>query len=291
MDPAYQTSTATAPSSETEDATPPQGKIVPALAGIPETMLWTLYARASEARRQGGILRDPQALRIADALDYDFTARFGIPNPLFALRAALIDDVVRGFLSRQPDCLVISLGEGLETQCHRTDNGRMRWLSIDLPEAIKLRELFLAPTARFRHLAASALDDTWMTEAAAAAPPLIIMQGLLMYFEPADVRALFGRIAHRLPGAELVFDVVSRELSAATRQGHHQTDHYMLPAMPWGLNRNEIAPSLRSWGIKFRFLHFLPYALDRKRSALVEALLDRIVPRRQRAASLIHAGI
>jgi O-methyltransferase involved in polyketide biosynthesis len=34
----------------------------------------------------------------------------------------------------------------------------MRWLSVDLPGAIRLRERFLPPTNRFRHIAASALD-------------------------------------------------------------------------------------------------------------------------------------
>jgi hypothetical protein len=38
----------------------------------------------------------------------------------------------------------------------------MRWLSVDLPDAIRLRERFFAPTHRFRHIAASALDPVWM---------------------------------------------------------------------------------------------------------------------------------
>jgi O-methyltransferase involved in polyketide biosynthesis len=32
----------------------------------------------------------------------------------------------------------VSLGEGLETQGRRVDNGRLRWLSVDLPDAIRL---------------------------------------------------------------------------------------------------------------------------------------------------------
>lgn len=36
----------------------------PNLTGVPETMLWTLYNRASEARRSKAFLKDPEAVRI-----------------------------------------------------------------------------------------------------------------------------------------------------------------------------------------------------------------------------------
>ena len=39
------------------------------LRDVPETMLWTLHSRASEARRADGVLRDPRALSIYDAID------------------------------------------------------------------------------------------------------------------------------------------------------------------------------------------------------------------------------
>ncbi len=41
-------------------------RIIPALGGVPETMLWTLYARASEAKREAGILRDPEAVQLLE---------------------------------------------------------------------------------------------------------------------------------------------------------------------------------------------------------------------------------
>jgi O-methyltransferase involved in polyketide biosynthesis len=88
----------------------------PELSGIPETMLWTLYARAIEAKRSTGILRDPEAARIFDLIDYDFERSFGHPNVLFVVRAALIDSVLRKWLQRHPDGVVVSLGDGLETQ-------------------------------------------------------------------------------------------------------------------------------------------------------------------------------
>jgi O-methyltransferase involved in polyketide biosynthesis len=172
------------------------------------------------------VLQDPEAVRICAAIDYDFAGSFGPANRRFALRAALIDRVITDWLRRHPDGLVVSLGEGLETQARRVDNGRMRWLTVDLPEAIRLRETFLPPTDRFRHLAGDATDGAWLDGLDAAAPPLIVLQGLLMYLPPDVVRRLLRTISRRLPGAELVFDVVPRSLSQATLQGLPQTPQY-----------------------------------------------------------------
>jgi O-methyltransferase involved in polyketide biosynthesis len=266
-------------------------RIVPGLVGIPETLLWTLYARAAEASQARPVLRDPEAVRICAGLDYDFAGSFGPANRRFAVRAALIDRVITAWLRRQPDGLVVSLGEGLETQARRVDNGRMRWLTVNLPEAIRLREMFLQPTDRVRHLACDATDTAWLDALDAAPPPLMVLQGLLMYLPPEAVRHLLRTISRRLPGAELVFDVVPRDLSQATLQGLPQTPSYQLPPMPWGLDRHEIAPTLRGWGLDVRRLRFLPYRTISRYPAVVDALLDRVVPARQRQASLVHLQV
>ena len=233
--------------------------IRPELAGVPETMLWTLYARASEAKRADRILDDPEATRILDSIDYDFEKSFGPPDRLFAVRAAQLDAVLRAWLRRHPDGLIVSLGEGLETQASRVDNGRMRWLSVDLPEAIGARERFIAPTDRFRHLAASALDPAWMEGLDAASGLFIVAQGLFMYLEPAAVEQLFAAIARRFPGAEIAFDVVPRSMSAHTLAGYRKTPSYRLPPMPFGLDRNEVAPTLRRWHPELARIRLLPY--------------------------------
>ena len=45
------------------------------LSGVPETMLQTLYARAKERRGRGAV-HDPEAEKIVDGLDYDFSSAF-----------------------------------------------------------------------------------------------------------------------------------------------------------------------------------------------------------------------
>ncbi|HUB64834.1 MAG TPA: class I SAM-dependent methyltransferase [Methylocella sp.] len=266
-------------------------RVKPELAGIPETMLWTLHGRASEAKRPNGILRDPMAAKIFDSIDYDFEKTFGQPNILFAVRAALIDSVLREWLRLHPNGLVVSLGEGLETQALRVDNGLMRWLSVDLPEVIRIRALFLAPTERFRHLAANALDAEWMDGLDQTSGLFIVAQGLFMYLEPGAVEYIFVNAARRFPGAEMIFDIVPRSMSALTLARYQQTAFYELPSMPWGLNRNEVAPTLKRWHPTLRKIRLLPYRVPSGRPALVENILDRVAWRRNGLQSLVHVSI
>jgi O-methyltransferase involved in polyketide biosynthesis len=59
---------------------------------------------------------------------------------------------------------VVALGEGLETQFWRVDDGRVRWLTVDLPMAVDVRRRLLGDDPpRRRTLAVSALDFSWMT--------------------------------------------------------------------------------------------------------------------------------
>jgi O-methyltransferase involved in polyketide biosynthesis len=41
-------------------------RIDPGLEGVPETLLWTLYHRALEARRPDAVLHDPLAVALVD---------------------------------------------------------------------------------------------------------------------------------------------------------------------------------------------------------------------------------
>jgi O-methyltransferase involved in polyketide biosynthesis len=127
------------------------------LTGVPETLLWTLYHRAAEARRLDAVLHDPMAVELVDAIDYPFEQRFGRARlgQWQALRALCFDNEIRRFLGAYPDGTVIALGEGLETQFWRVDNGRVDRVTVDVPEAIALRERLLPPSPRRRSLASS----------------------------------------------------------------------------------------------------------------------------------------
>lgn len=173
------------------------------LAAVPETALWTLYHRAVEAARPDTVLPDPKAVELVARIDYPFAERFGggggLQAQLQALRVACFDREVADFLTRHPRGTVVCLGEGLETQFWRVDNGRADWLSVDLPELISLRERLLPAGPRQRLLACSVTDPSWADEVDPAQGVLITAQGLLMYLRPGEVRDLIMRLRRAFP--------------------------------------------------------------------------------------------
>jgi O-methyltransferase involved in polyketide biosynthesis len=266
-------------------------QIVPGLADVSETMLWALHNRASEAVRWDAVLTDPESVRIHQSIDYDFGRRFGAPAGTLAARAVEIDLILKSWIARHPDGIVVSLGEGLETQARRVDNGRIHWLSVDLPDAIRLRERFLPPTDRFRHIAVSALDPAWMAEVDPSRGVFIVAQGLLMYLQPEMLRQLFAGVAAHFPAAEMVFDVVPRWFSRLTLRGLNQTPQYRLPPMPWGINRNEVEPTLRRWIPRLASVTFLDYRMPRGLPRMAAYLINHTPFIRHEVPSLVHIAL
>jgi O-methyltransferase involved in polyketide biosynthesis len=213
------------------------------LTGVSESLLWNLYQRAAEAGRPDAVLKDPRAVELVEAIDYPFAEKFGKGNlgQWQALRVLRFDQEVDAFLADHPAGQVVALGEGLETQFWRVDNGRVRWLGVDMPDIVELRSKILPDEApRQRSLACSALSEEWMEQVDPSEGLLLTAQGLLMYFQPDEVHTLIATCAQRFPGATLVFDGVPPWFSQRTLTGKMKTSGgYESPAMPWAIDAAE----------------------------------------------------
>jgi O-methyltransferase involved in polyketide biosynthesis len=234
-------------------APPRRGRLRVDLAGVPETTLWTLYHRAREAGSSYAVLADPMAIELLEAIDFDFFGRFGAAPPVFGrflgLRAAAFDAEVRQFMSAFPGATVVALGEGLETQFWRVDDGSVRWFTVELPETAAVRTALLPDDPpRRRTFVGSAVETGWL-DALDAGPDdhvMVVAQGLLMYLPPQEVRALIARCAAAFPGGAMIFDTVPRRLARLTTEGRPRgPGGYQPPPMPWGVTPGRLVDELR----------------------------------------------
>lgn len=214
------------------------------LSGVPETLLWNLGRRAAAAR--AGLLYDPFAIEVAGRLAYDFSGA-SRGTGWHAVRVATFDHAVRRFLDRHPDGTVVALGEGLETQFWRVDNGHASWLTVDLPVALDLRRQVLPDGRRQFSHAGSALDLAWidqlyrLDQPDRTRPVLVTAQGLLVYFKRDEVHALIAGIARGLPGSSLVFDAVPEQLLELTKRQSGRERDQAVELWSWLFNRAERA--------------------------------------------------
>lgn len=220
-----------------------------ALEGVPETTLWTLYHRSRDAARPGSRLRDPKAAELVEAIDFPFAQKFGgLATGLegyLGERALTFDREVLSVLATDPGALVVVLGEGLETQFWRVDNGRVRWFTVDLPETAQVRRSLVGEDPPRRRLfAGSALDSGWF-EALGATPSdrvVVVAQGLLMYLPPHEVEVLIARCAERFRRGVFLFDTVPAWFSWLSQRGFIRTPNgYRAPPMPFGLDAGDHA--------------------------------------------------
>lgn len=114
---------------------------------------------------------------------------------------------------------------------------------MDLPESAALRTALLPRADRQRLFAGSALDPAWTELVDRDRGVLITAQGLLMYLQPEQVRAVVGLCAGHFPGATLVFDAVPRWMAGLVRRG---VAGYQPPPLPWTVDSAGWL-SLRSW--------------------------------------------
>ena len=211
------------------------------LSGVSATLLSNVVRRAAAARVKRPLLDDPLAVEAVERLDYDFTDVSGRGASWHALRVATFDSAVRRFLQRSPDGIVVALGEGLETQFWRVDNGRMCWLTVELQPVLDLRRQVLPEEPRQRSHSGSALDLGWVDELEPSTPILVTAQGLLPYFERDQVHALIAAVAERLPGSSLVFDVVPETMLKLVRRTSGRERDQAVELWTWLFNPDERA--------------------------------------------------
>ena len=212
------------------------------LEGVSATTLWTLHNRGTEAKRSDGVIRDPWAVTLFDAIEYDYR-KFGKPNQSHALRARAFDAAAIDYLKTHPKASVVALAEGLQTSFWRLARAgvadELTWYSIDLEPVMALRRQLLPRNDRIVELAQSALDRSWMDQVKTDDGVFITAEGLLMYLEPEDSLSLIADCAARFPGGQLMFDSIPHWFSRRTLTGLRLSDRYLTPAMPFAMTADE----------------------------------------------------
>jgi len=250
------------------------------LEGITETMLIPLWARAKETRMENPIIKDEMALEMMEQIDYDFEKfeRGRMPQVSISIRTELLDKATQYFIDRNEDGTIVNLGCGLDTRYTRLDNKKVHWYDLDLPEPIRIRRRFFKETERYKMIARSVFDYTWMGEIKTDKPILIIVEGLLMYFLEDEVKELLYRLVEAFPGAEMLCEVTT----PLVVERHKKLDPQRERIVPfqWGVKTGE---EIEEFNPKIKFItewNYFDYHKDRRKKAkirLTRELSGRIV--------------
>ena len=113
------------------------------LGNVQTTLFLPLWGRAFESKKVKPLLIDKTAVRILEAIEYDFSTIAENISELtqmaWIMRSLCIDEVVNAFIGRFPKSTIVNIGCGMDTTFDRIDNGTLLWYDLDLPDVIELR--------------------------------------------------------------------------------------------------------------------------------------------------------
>jgi len=263
------------------------------LGTVQKTLLLPLWGRAVEAAKPHPLLVDRTAAETVASIDYDFSTIAS--NISFISRLAWIarsihtDRTIREFLARHPGATFVNLGCGLDTTFERVDNGRLLWYDLDLPDVIELRRKYIPPRERRHSIAGSLLDPAWMSRIDVADSAFFLASGVLYYFEEAEIRALFTRLAGAFPGSEILFDACSpRGMRVANRKVIKAAGMDETAFLKWGLPR---ASDIQTWDSRFAVLAEYPIFRNFRQGLTLREKWGTLMSDLLRIMSMVHVRL
>ena len=193
------------------------------LGVVEDTLFVPMLGRIYASEYCPQILYDGKALELKEKLPPELLSQGRLSQYTLlasAARSANLDRIIRAFLERRPDGVIVQLGCGLETVYYRCDNGRSHWYAVDLPHVVEYRRELLPEPERETYLAGDAFAEDWIRQIRADvpdAPILVTAGGLFHYFEESKVVGLL-RMLTKFGEIEIVFDTVSKSGMAMMRK-------------------------------------------------------------------------
>ena len=181
---------------------------------VQETLVIPLLGRLVCSEHFPELFSDPEARRICDSLDYDFTDKRRKMESAAGLFGALevaqrqydLRCEVEEYLKEHPRAAVVNLGCGLDDTFSKVDNGLCRGYNLDFADVIAVRNELLPAGERETNLACDLNVFAWMDAIDASHGAVFFAAGVFYYFKTWDVRKLFSTMAERFPGGMLAFD-------------------------------------------------------------------------------------
>ncbi|MCK9240213.1 class I SAM-dependent methyltransferase [Desulfocurvus sp.] len=255
---------------------------------VADTLFIPLYMRCLETRRTDRIIEDPEACRIVEAVDYDFSKYDQATRSQVGtcIRVRFFDDVTRRFIDANADPVVVNVGCGLDSRAHRVGADKGVFYNVDLPEVMELRDKLLPPDGRNISIHQSMFDTSWMRSIRENHPQarfLVLAEGVFMYFSAQEMRPLIQALASILTPGELAFDACSS--FGCRLSSRHDTVKKTNARFRWGLDDNA---QLQQWAPNLT-LRQVEYYMDKERHRWdFTSRLMALLPPFARAFRMLH---
>lgn len=189
---------------------------LPEFTPAQESLFLTLGSRALDSRLPQPFLGDRLSDEILVKTGYDVqrfpqlgTDILDQRSKVFdvAVRSRILDEMVRQFVLRHPDAIVLDLGAGLDPRFARVSPPpTVDWYDVDFAEVIALRRKVLPEFANAHLLGADVTDPDWLQSVPDERPAIIVADGLMLFLGKDEFVSLLRRITARFPNGEVILN-------------------------------------------------------------------------------------
>jgi O-methyltransferase involved in polyketide biosynthesis len=204
------------PTASTPDPSDQAGAL---LGPVESTLLIPLVARALGDRLFPNMaVSDSDATTALAGLNVDVEDYLNDPLSVYGVlaRTHILRELAQDFFNHNPRGWAVNLGCGLSSYFQWLDRGRNQWIDADLPAVVHLREHLLPSQGqRHRDTVVDLRQPHWwhalgLPQGPHAPAVLVMLEGVLMYLQPQQVRHVMHEFAQHAPaGSQLVFDSLS----------------------------------------------------------------------------------
>jgi O-methyltransferase involved in polyketide biosynthesis len=180
------------------------------LGDVETTALIPVAIKASESLRKNPRVRDDVAVEMVKTLGIN-TAPFDkfMSHEGVIARTVMLDRMVKDFITKNPEAVIVNIGAGFDNRFSRVDNGRIFWFDLDLRDSIELRKKVFAERERVCMISGSVLEEGWCASVKAECEKrnskvLFLAEGLFMYLTLEEITKLLFVLKTNFPGGTLI---------------------------------------------------------------------------------------
>ena len=200
------------------------------LTEVSESALITLRSRVIESRKSNPVLPDPVGEECFEALVSEMSDDLRkrvmerklspVLSRHIALRARQYDRLCMEFLEEFPGGLVVSLGSGFDTRIWRLGGRDLRYIELDLPGVIGIKQQLLKEKITFPMIEDSVLEESWISKVKEMQSDrvLFVAEGLFMYLPSDQVIQTLIQLAASFHSSRLVMEVVAEKYTRGFRK-------------------------------------------------------------------------
>ena len=161
------------------------------LGDVETTALIPVAIKASETLRKNARVKDDVAVEMIKTLQIDtkpfdkFMSHEGV-----IARTVMIDRIVKDFVEKNPDAVIVNMGAGFDNRFSRVDNGSIVWFDLDLADSIALRKKVFAERSRVFMISGNITGNSWCAAVKSKIENkkvLFLAEGLFMYLTMEEI--------------------------------------------------------------------------------------------------------